>query len=155
MLAIISLLLLVSCSSTPPQGENESSEIRTQAWVLPFTNGYYVRKIDGVYNFYKKNTKGALQLSSFVSKTAIPDQQLIEITQSQVNGAGKLVDISDGSKRGYKSIFTSQGVYWVYWFIVIDRSLIFVTYNTDSDTIDENEMKVVETMVNGISSAKK
>ena len=152
ILAFISLLLIVSCSSIPPRGENESAEIRTQAWVMPITNDYYVRKIDGVYNFYKENASGALQLSSMVSGTAIPDQQLIEIAQSQINGAGELVDISDDSMRGYKSVFTSQGVYWVYWFIVIDRSLIFVTYNTDSDTIDANEIKNVEVVVNGISS---
>lgn len=152
IIAIISLLLLVSCSSLPQRGENESTEIRTLAWVLPITNDYYVRKIDGVYNFYKENAKGALQLSSMVSRTDMPDQQLIEIAQSQINGAGELVDISDGTKRGYKSVFTSKGIYWVYWFIVIDRSLIFVTYNTDSNTIDANEIKNVEGVVNGLSS---
>ncbi|QPB83536.1 hypothetical protein CWC22_011275 [Pseudoalteromonas rubra] len=152
ILIIISLLLIVSCSSVPQRGENESIEIRTQAWVLPITHDYYVRKVDGVHNFYKENAKGALQLSSMVSRTPILDQELIEIAQSQINGAGELTGISGDGKRGYKSVFTSQGVYWVYWFIVIDHSLIFITYNTDSDKIDANEIKNVEAVVNGISS---
>jgi hypothetical protein len=152
LLVIIFILLLVSCSSIPPRGENESREIRTQAWILPVTNDYYVRNIGGIYNFYNENAKGALQLSSMVSKIDIPDKQLLEIAQSQIKGAGELVDISDDSKRGYKSVFTSKGVYWIYWFIVIDRSLIFVTYNTDSSSIDTNEIKIAETLVNGISN---
>ena len=149
---IISQLLLASCSSLPQRNENESIEIRTQSWVLPITHDYYMRKVDGVHNFYKENAKGALQLSSMVSQTPILDQQLLEIAQSQINSSGELTDISDYSKRGYKSVFTSQGVYWMYWFIIIDRSLIFITYNTDVDKIDANEIKNVEALVNGISS---
>lgn len=149
---LVVIMFFASCKALTARANSEATEIRTQSWVLPLTTEYHARKEEGIYELYRENAVGALQLSSMAKRSKITDTEILEIAKSQVGNKGELIDISAQNIRGYRSSYEDEGVFWIYWFIVIDRSLILITYNTVSDEINEDEIKEVEALVSGLSS---
>ena len=146
------ILLVVGLTACAGMAKKETVEIRGQFWVLPLKNGYVSTMSDGVHDIYKSGSTGALQLSSYVKNGGFPKSELENIALSQIKGRSILVDVSHDDIAGYKSTFRESGVYWTYWFISIKNTLIFVTYNVDIPKLNDEELKLVESLVSGISS---
>ena len=80
------------------------------------------------------------------------DSELLDIANSQVRDRAKLIILTDVNKRGYKASFSESGVYWTCWIIVIDQSLIFITYNSDLKSLKMDEVNSAQVLVDGLSS---
>ncbi len=148
-LALIFVFSLASCATPTKQ---ESGELIGTNWVMPLQYGYKFSFKDGIHTIYKSESNGPIQLSSYKKEGLISEAELKKIALSQVGQRGELEKVSRENVIGFKSIFKSEGVYWIYWFYAIENTLIFVTYNTEIPRVNSDEVEVVETLVNGISA---
>lgn len=151
------LMVLWSLISTSYAFGSENLDLSKPAilangWSLQLGNGYSSHKSNGVHNIVKENSVGSLQLSSMTKGSEILDSEVLQIAESQVLGRGKLEKLEDGEKRGYISSFSHDGVYWVYWFVVIKRSLIMATYNSDADKMKLDEVDDARRLIESIKS---
>ncbi len=143
-----------SCATGTTKGGNLDSEIRTDSWVLPLLEGYRASFKNGIYDIYKKNSKGILQLSSRVKKSDISDAEFLDLVNVQVGNRAELKNITKDDIRGYNAMFREGHVVWSYWFFVIDRSLIFVTYNVDGNKFNQEEVLDNLKMIDGLLRIK-
>jgi hypothetical protein len=154
---VIILMVLWSLLNTSYASGSESIDLSKPAilakgWSLQLGNGYSSNKSNGVHNIVKENSVGSLQLSSMVKGSEILDSEILQMAEAQVMGRGKLEKLEKGEKRGYISSFSHDGVYWVYWFIVIKRSLIMATYNSDADKLKLDEVDDARELIATIKS---
>jgi len=145
-------LLNTSYASEPESIDLSKPAILAKGWSLQLGNGYSSHKSNGVHNIVKENSAGSLQLSSMAKGSEILDSEILQIAESQVLGRGKLEKLEEGEKRGYISSFSHEGVYWVYWFVVIKRSLIMATYNSDADKLKLDEVDDAKKLIATIKS---
>jgi hypothetical protein len=117
-------------------------KFNSQNWSLKIPNGWIHEQSADCDSFFNPNGKGALQFSSAIKKDNISHQDLIDYSAKFIKDSIDFTSCTFGDFEGISFSTIINSTFWCRWYLKKDNLLLFVTYNCEYSTKDEETPEI-------------
>jgi hypothetical protein len=130
VLRILLLLLFASWAQAQaaPQLEN------TTSFGIEVSNGWVQKEVGELTSFHHANGDGVLKVQSYTAPNVVEKERLRNMTN--VDPSTSLIWQDWGDLSGYQHDYAEGGSFFRQWWLVNQRTLIFVVYESSVELVD-------------------